>query len=384
MPLKRCSKCLSPETLETIQFDEAGVCNICRAHEIKHEKIDWEQKKKDLDEIIEDYRGKYDYDCIIPFSGGKDSTFTATYLVKEYDINPLLVTFDHLFLRPRTVENNVRTMKKLGVSYVKYSPNWRVVKQTMLASLKATGDFCWHCHCGVFGNVMQMAVKFKTPLIIWGEPSAEYTSYYSYDEPEEVNEERFKRLNINLGISIEKMLEMTDGLTERDLRPYTFPKLEDLKALNYRSICLGSYIKWDTEANSRWIQKEVGWKPDDVEGVPPKYDYEKIECMLTGVRDWCKYIKRGYARATHLASIDIRQNRLERELGLKLVEKFEGFRPASLDYLLDILDMTEEEFNEILSKQSVSPYVHNFEEDIIRSKKLWDQDQWDITKYRKN
>jgi len=301
-------------------------------------------------------------------------------MVKEYDVKPLVVTFDHLFLRPKTLKNNIRTIKELEVDYLKFRPSWKVVKQTMLASLKVAGDFCWHCHCGVFGNIMQVAVKYQVPLIIWGEQSAEYTSYYSYDEPEEVNEERFKRLNINLGISVDDMLKMTEGLTERDLKPFKFPDLEDLKKLNYRSICLGSYINWDTEKHSNVIKKELGWEPDDVEGVPLRYDYEKVECMLTGVRDWCKYIKRGYARATHLASIDIRQNRITHELGFKLIDKYEGFRPASLDYFLEITDLTEEEFNSILSKHIVPPYVHNFEEDVIKGKKLWDQDLWDTTK----
>jgi N-acetyl sugar amidotransferase len=333
-----------------------------------------------LDELIESYRGKYDYDCLIPFSGGKDSTFTLYYLVNNYNVKPLVVTFDHLFLRPRTLQNNIRTLRKLGVDYLKFAPNWKVVKKTMIASLKATGDFCWHCHCGVFANVMQIAVRFQVPLILWGEQSSEYTSYYSYDEAEEVNEERFNRMMMNLGISIEKMLELTEGLTERDLRLFKFPSVDQLKKLNYRSVCLGSYIKWDTQKHSEIIKKEIGWEPDDVEGVPPKYDYEKVECMLTGVRDWCKYIKRGYARATHLACIDIRQKRITREYGEKLVGKYEGFRPASLDYFLEITGFTELEFNSILSKQMVPPYVHNFEEEIIRGKKLWDQDLWDTSK----
>lgn len=327
--------------------------------------------------IIENYRGKYDYDCIIPFSGGKDSTFTVYYLVKEYNIKPLVVSFDHLFFRPKTIKNNIRTLKKLSVDFIKFSPSWRVVKQTMLASLKAAGDFCWHCHCGVFSYPMQIAVKFKIPLIIWGEQSSEYTAYYSYDEPEEVNEERFNRMAINLGISVEDMLNMTQGLTERDLRSFKYPDLKDLKDLNYRSICLGSYIKWNTKKQSEIIHKELNWEYDDVEGVPPQYGYEKVECMLTGVRDWCKYIKRGYARATHLATIDIKNNELTRDQGLKLIEKYEGFRPSSLDYFLDIMDLTDEDFNAIVAKNEVPPYIHNFEDEIVKGKKLWDQDLWD-------
>ena len=89
-----------PETFETIEFGADGVCNICRQHEFKNEKINWDGRKKILGELIEEYRGKYDYDCIIPFSGGKDSTYTLYYLIKEYKIKPLVIQFDHGFMRP--------------------------------------------------------------------------------------------------------------------------------------------------------------------------------------------------------------------------------------------------------------------------------------------
>ena len=60
--LKRCTKCLLPETQETITFDKEGICNVCRQHEYKKEKIDWEARKKELAQIIEEYRGKGPYD----------------------------------------------------------------------------------------------------------------------------------------------------------------------------------------------------------------------------------------------------------------------------------------------------------------------------------
>ncbi|NBW66994.1 N-acetyl sugar amidotransferase, partial [bacterium] len=81
--MKRCVKCGLPETHETISFDATGVCNICRQQEFKTDKIDWVANKKVLDGLIEEHRGKYDYDCIVPFSGGKDSTWTLYYLMKE-------------------------------------------------------------------------------------------------------------------------------------------------------------------------------------------------------------------------------------------------------------------------------------------------------------
>lgn len=64
--LKRCTRCVLPETHETIPFDSEGVCNICRQHEYKQTEIDWTTKKKELDVLIAAHRGKSDSDCIIP------------------------------------------------------------------------------------------------------------------------------------------------------------------------------------------------------------------------------------------------------------------------------------------------------------------------------
>ena len=72
--LKRCSRCLLPETHETILIDGDGVCNVCRAQEVKDE-INWPDQLQKLDALVEEYRGRYRYDCLVPFSGGKDSIF---------------------------------------------------------------------------------------------------------------------------------------------------------------------------------------------------------------------------------------------------------------------------------------------------------------------
>ncbi|MBM4158770.1 MAG: N-acetyl sugar amidotransferase [Ignavibacteria bacterium] len=375
MNLKRCTKCILPETHETIHFDDKGVCNICRQHEFKKEKIDWTEKKKELDILIEKYRGNYDYDCIIPYSGGKDSTWTLYYLVKEYGLKPLVVRFDHGFLRPNLLENTTRVIRKLGVAFHNFTPNWKLVQKLMLRSFLEKGDFCWHCHTGIFAYPMWIAIRHNIPLIIWGEPSAEYTSYYSYDQPEEVDEKRFNRF-VNLGISAEDMFVRLNGtVDERDLKPFSYPPLKELRKIGYRSVCLGSYIPWDVKKQAKIIEKELGWKGDLVENVPPGYTYEKIECFMQGVRDYIKYIKRGYTRPTHLASIDIRNSRLKRGEALDLINKCEGKRPPSLDIFLDYVGITEDEFYEIALSHTVSPW--SFDRSKIKEgEKLPDYEKW--------
>ena len=80
--MKYCSRCVMPETAELLTFDEHGVCSVCRQIEYKHGQIDWADRGKAMDELFDRFRGKQQYDCIVPFSGGKDSTFTLWYLVK--------------------------------------------------------------------------------------------------------------------------------------------------------------------------------------------------------------------------------------------------------------------------------------------------------------
>ena len=357
--MKRCTRCGLPETHETISFDADGVCNICRQHEFKNDKIDWTANKQALDALIEEHRGKADYDCIVPFSGGKDSTWALYYLVKEYGIKPLVVRFDHGFMRPNLEENVKRTVRKLGVDIISFTPNWKVVQKLMLQSLLEKGDFCWHCHTGIFSYPMWIAIEKKVPLIFWGEPSAEYTAYFSYGQNEQVDEKRFNRY-VNLGISADDMFVRLGGAVDpRDLKPYSYPPLKDLRALNYRSVCLGSYIPWDAKRQSAVIQQELGWNGDQVENVPPDYTYEKIECYMQGVRDYIKFVKRGYSRPSHLVALDVRNGRMSREEGERLVQAYEGRRPPSLDIFLEVVGLTVAEFLEIAMSHQVSPYSHD-------------------------
>jgi N-acetyl sugar amidotransferase len=378
--LRHCQKCGLPETYETLEFDAQGICNICRQQEFKHGTIDWDARKGMLDKLVEEYRGKYDYDCIVPFSGGKDSTFTLLYLMREYRLKPLVVQFNHGFLRPNVIANNERTLRRLGVDVISFRPNWKLVKRVMRESLIRKGDFCWHCHTGIFAYPMHVALKYNVPLVFWGEPSSEYTAYYDYrdDVVEEVDENRFNRF-VNLGITAEDMKGMIESdfeLDPRDLTPYSYPPLRELKKLRYRSVCLGSFIPWDVKTQSRLIMDELGWQGDEVEGMPPGlYPYEKIECAMQGVRDYLKYLKRGYSRVTQMTSLDIRNGRLEKSEADQLIAQWEGKKPPSLEVFLEYLEMTEGEFNDIVAKLVVPPHQPEFKT-ILWGNKTPDFNSW--------
>ena len=336
-------------------------------------------RKKQLGELIEEYRGKYAYDCIVPFSGGKDSTFTLYHLMKEYKVKPLVVQFNHGFMRQGLLKNNERTFRALGCDVISFTPNWQLVKRLMLEALIRKGDFCWHCHTGIYSYPMHVAIQQNVPLIFWGEPSAEYTAYYDYesDTIEEVDEVKFNR-STNLGITAEDMAGMIAGDFEfdpRDLKPFSYPDLRDLKKLRYRSVCLGSYIPWDVKKNVALIQKELGWKGDQVEGMPwEEYPYEKIECHMQGVRDYIKHLKRGYGRVTQMTALDLRNGRITMEKARALIDQYEGRKPPSLQLFLEYVGISEKEFNTIVAKTVVPPYRPTF--DAETAPKTWDFDNW--------
>ena len=379
--LNKCKKCGLPETYETIEFDNFGVCNICRSAHYKQHSIDWITRKKTLDIIINKYRGAYDYDCIVPFSGGKDSTFQLYYLCTEYNLKPLVVRFNHGFLRPIIRRNTERTLKALGVDFIEFTPNWKIVKRLMMESFQRKSDFCWHCHCGIYSYPQQLAVKLNVPLVIWGEPISEITAYFDYekDEIEYEDEEKFNMFR-NLGISADDMYGMINNkeqqIDRRDLLPYTYPSAKELRSIGALSICLGSFIPWDYTKNTALIKKELGWESDVLEGVPEELHQscEKIECYLQGARDYTKYCKRGYSRISQMIAFHIRNGRMTIEEAENYY-MMEGRKPPSLQILLEYLGLSEDEYNDIVKRTEVSPYHHNINRKESADK-TWDFDQW--------
>ena len=192
--MKYCTNCVIPETAETHSFNKKGVCSVCDQIEFKKKKIDWNKRALMFDNLLDNYRGKYSYDCILPFSGGKDSVFALWYVVKKKKLKPLVVRFDHNFLREKVLENTEKVIKKLNVDFINVKPNLKVIKKLMLESLIRRGDFCWHCHVGISATPINVAIEKKIPLLIYGEPNSEYASFYSSDEFEELNVDKFNRM----------------------------------------------------------------------------------------------------------------------------------------------------------------------------------------------
>ena len=114
--------------------------------------------------------------------------------VRVKKLKCLVVSFDHGFYRPTLIDNRSRTLKLLGQDFIQFTPNWKLVRKLMYESLVRRGDFCWRTRGFFFSDAHCSEVQRSAHF--WGEPTGEYASFYSYDEKEEVNEERFNRFTI--------------------------------------------------------------------------------------------------------------------------------------------------------------------------------------------
>ena len=368
--MKRCNRCLLPETVETICFDSEGICNICNSVLVQKPSVDWDLRLSKLDLLVSNLKTGKRYDLLIPFSGGKDSTYQLYFMRKRYPhLKILAVTFDHLFFRKAIIDNNTKTFANLGVDRITFSPNWHIVRQLMNRSLRDKGDFCWHCHSGIYSFPLHTAYQYEIPLILWN-ADGEGNAYFQLKEFPEIDLTLFNRY-VNLGISADDMhirLGGSQKVDRRDLWQYSFPTPDEYPSFKVRSLSLSSYIPWDWKEIYSIIHQDLGWECDDVENLPPQYSYTKIECWMQGVRDYIKYIKRGYSRPSQMVAVDLRDGSLNTQGAQKIIDDWECIEPFALNLLLEYLDMSSDEFYNLCTKHSISPWT--FSQDSLRANSL--------------
>lgn len=344
--LRYCVRCCMPETQEDITFDEMGICQACQSQEQKIH-IDWVAREKELRKILENAKAKSgnNYDCILPISGGKDSTFQMHILTKVYDMKPLAVTFSHNWYSETGWYNLMNALEEFNVDHIMFTPNRKLVNKIAKRSLCGIGDACWHCHAGVGAFPLQVAVRFNIPLLIWGESIADYSGRASHFNPvRKFDREYFTKVSAKL--HPHEMIN--EELSERDLYPFNVPTGEECESIGLHGIHLGDYIFWDEERQTEFVRDNYGWKETQVEGTYK--GYKSAECIMPGVHDFACYLKRGYGRTTFHASMDVRNGLLTKEEAFDLIKHYDAERPEALDYYLEITGMTEEEFYETLEQ----------------------------------
>lgn len=342
-----------PETKPDILFDAAGICSACRHFERRGE-VDWDERRAELDEVLERYRSRSgaDYSCIIPVSGGKDSTFQVIRML-ELGMNPLCVTAttDRLSAIGR---RNIENIKNLGVDYFEVSVNPVVRRRINRLALTQVGDISWPEHVLIFTVPVRLAVQLEIPLIVWGENSQnEYGGPAAAAETHVLSRRWLEEFGGLLGLRVSDLLGQS-GFQPHHLVQYTYPSDTDLARVGVSGIFLGYFVPWDGWGNALVAQAH-GFEtyPTMVEGSLA--NYENLDNAQTGIHDYFKFLKYGFGRATDLACSHIRRGRLTRPDAVKLVKMHDGLFPrAYLGYpiedLLQEIDMTIDEFEKVCDR----------------------------------
>ena len=350
--IKYCNKCLFPETKPDLSFDDHGVCSACIAAEEKWNGIDWKQREIEFHEIVNYYKkkeGEIGYDCIIPVSGGKDSTYQAYFMKEVCGMNPLCVCFETTYVTDLG-RQNLDNLSKMGMDVIHFKKNDAVYKKMVIESFKRVGDEMWPNHIGIFTIPVMIAVKFNIPLIIWGENSQQEYGGPNLDSVKNrvLNRKWLEEFGGLLGHRIQDMIGV-EGITEKELTPYIYPSDEEIEKVGVTGLFLGSYFFWDARKQLEIVKKYGFQLKEDGPTEGTYTNYENIDEKLVSLHDYLKYVKYGFGRATDHANIDIRNNRISREEGLELVKKYDGKYPHfGVKSFVEYSGMSKNEIDEII------------------------------------
>jgi N-acetyl sugar amidotransferase len=346
--IRYCTKCVLPSaSAAPLAFDENGVCTACRVAGQK-DRIDWEDRAEELQELVEEYRSDgSNYDCLIPVSGGKDSHYQTYYVTQVLKLKPLLVTYHGNNYLPVGLRNLRNMRERFGVDHIFFSPSVPALKKMNRLCFRMMGDMNWHAHCGIFTYPVQIAVKHKIPLIVWGEHGfLDLAGMYSLNDRIEMTA-KFRLEHAQRGYDWHDMIEETEGLTEQDLLWAKYPTDSELADVGVRGIYLGNYVNWDAN-NQTELMKEWGFEESP---EPFERTYRRMSNLddmhENGAHDYLKYVKFGYGRGTDHACKDIRSGKMTRDEGIEMVRKYDAVKPMKdLTRWLEYVGMSEREFDE--------------------------------------
>jgi N-acetyl sugar amidotransferase len=306
--MRYCVCCITPDTRPNIVLDAAGICNACRSHE-ERPLVDWAARRRSFGAVVDRARALgHGYDCLVPVSGGKDSTWQVVTCL-EHGLTPLAVTW-----RPpgRTElgQANLDNLISLGVDHIDYSISPRVERAFTLAALERMGLPALPMHMALFNIPLTIAVRFQIPLVVWGENSAvEYGTSDDQYLGARLDREWLAHFGVTAGTTAQDWV--SDELSARSLAAYFGPSDEELEAAGVHAIFLGHYFPWDPERSLETASAH-GFRAAERPRIG-YYDYADIDDAFIAVHHYFKWPKFGFTRSFDNLSLEIRNGRIGRD-----------------------------------------------------------------------
>ncbi len=174
--MKKCQRCLLPAAVPNAEIDAAGTCRFCREFVPGTQTIEEDARRRfehDLETTLSNRKGQGQYDCLVPFSGGKDSAWLLYKLVVEYKLRVLAFTVDVNI--PKIAWKNIRqTIAVLGCDHLTYSPPsdfYRKLFRYLLCNQEERGAVYTvsYVYAPLFeGDSIKLAVEKNIPLVLAG------------------------------------------------------------------------------------------------------------------------------------------------------------------------------------------------------------------------
>lgn len=333
----RCTKCILSSAFPKIQFDEDGVCNFCR-NEIYYttENKSIIDAREKVNALLNKHKGTGQYDAIMCYSGGKDSTYTLKLAVQKYRLKVLALTVDNGFLSPVAFDNINQTVDALGVDLVTIRPSSKFFIPLIKASafqpiynpktLTRISSVCNSCISIINIAALRLALEKNIPFILAGftlgqipANSIFYKNNYTFFQ--ESREQILNKLRELIGREVDNYLCLSESLLEN---AESFP-------YNINLLCLDDPSEDEILADI----KKLGWvSPKDVDGC-------SSNCRLNAFNNFIHTKQMGFNPYELELSHLIRRDKLTREDALKKVAA-----QADMDALkpiLEQLDITQQD-----------------------------------------
>jgi len=177
--MQLCVNCVLPETFPGVKFDSEGVCSHCRSYKGPEAVEAQKAKYREKFELLWEQRNRdVAYDCLLCYSGGKDSSYTLDLMVHKYGARVLAVTLDNGFVSPRAIENIRAVVENAGADHVLFKPNFEVLKRIFAAcaerpifppkTLERASTICTACMAIVKFVSLQFAIEKRVPFVVSG------------------------------------------------------------------------------------------------------------------------------------------------------------------------------------------------------------------------
>jgi N-acetyl sugar amidotransferase len=336
-----------PDTRPGSIFDGEGVCLACRNYE-KRNNIDWDSRKKELDELCDkDRRNDGYYDCLIPVSGGKDSHRIVYEMKVLRNMNPLLITVGDPFTKTQAGLKNYRNLgETFNCDHILFELSVDLFKRVTRIAFEKFGEPLKFVEAAIYTVPMKIAIKLGIPLVVFGENAAyEYgsTAHESNSANEPVK---------HIFDSIDVGFWQENGIPIKEMNAIIPPANKELEATDPLIIYLSYYVPWSSTVN-RGIAMRYGFSDLAHEWIREGYieNYEQIDSIAYIIHLWMKYPKFGFQRTSDIASRRVREGLLNLSEAKKVINEYNHMiDQRALEDFCKTLGYTKKEFWDIVDK----------------------------------